>query len=32
VPGFFRKPGYETFGRAGVFLDGHTQDYLIKKL
>jgi hypothetical protein len=25
-PGFFRKLGYETFGVADVFLDGHTQD------
>ena len=32
APGFFRKLGYETFGTADVFLDGHTQDYLIKQL
>jgi len=32
APGFFRKLRYETFGTADVFLDGHTQGYLIKKL
>ena len=32
APGFFRKLGYETFGTTDLFLDGHAQDYLIKKL
>jgi hypothetical protein len=32
APGFFRELAYETFGTADVFIDGHTQDYLIKKL
>ena len=30
--GFSRKLGYETFGTTDLFLDGHAQDYLIKKL
>jgi len=32
APGFFRKLGCEMFGTADVFLDGHTQDQLIKQL
>jgi len=32
VPGFVHKLGYETFGTADVFLDGHTRDCLIKNL
>jgi hypothetical protein len=32
APGSFRKLGCEVFGTADVFLDGHTQDCLIKKL
>jgi hypothetical protein len=32
VPGFVHKLGCEMFGTANVFLDGHKQDYPIKKL
>jgi len=32
LPSLFRKLGYETFGTADVFLDGHTRDCLLKKL
>jgi len=30
LPASSGKLGYETFGTADVFLDGRTQDYLIK--
>jgi len=31
-PGFFRKLGYGTFGKVDVYMDGYTEDLLIKKL
>jgi GNAT superfamily N-acetyltransferase len=31
-PGFFRRMGYEVFGTVDVYVDGYTEDLLIKKL
>lgn len=31
-PGFFRRMGYGTFGTVDVYMDGHTEDLLIKRL
>lgn len=31
-PGFFRKLGYGTFGEVDAYIDGHTEDLLIKRL
>jgi GNAT superfamily N-acetyltransferase len=32
TPGFFHRLGYESFGVVDVYLDGHTEDLLIKRL
>jgi GNAT superfamily N-acetyltransferase len=32
APEFFRRLGYGTFGRVDAYMDGHTEDLLIKRL
>ncbi len=31
-PGFFHRVGYSSFGTVDVYVDGHTEDLLIKRL